>query len=95
MQWTIGEAGQRLAELVAAAERGEEVVLERDGHAVARIVGLPRERSRQERERIAAQRAAAIGFWKDRAVGLDTEVGPSMTDEEYEERLRRKFGPAA
>ena len=38
MQMNIAEAKAKLSELVAAAERGEEVVLARGGHPVARIV---------------------------------------------------------
>lgn len=97
VQWTIGEAGERLAELVAAAQRGEEVVLERDGQAVARIVGLPisRRLTREEKEERAARRRAAFGMFAKSFEGVDTLIGPSMTDEEYDERVRRKFGPPA
>ncbi|TGN37715.1 type II toxin-antitoxin system Phd/YefM family antitoxin [Paracoccus liaowanqingii] len=38
MQMNIAEAKAKLSELVAAAERGEDVVLARGGHPVARIV---------------------------------------------------------
>lgn len=38
MQMNIAEAKAKLSELVAAAERGEEVVLARGGHPVVRIV---------------------------------------------------------
>ena len=36
----IGEAKTRLSELVHAAEAGEEVVLARNGHPVARLVAI-------------------------------------------------------
>ena len=38
MQMNIAEAKAKLSELVAAAERGEEVILARGGHPVVRIV---------------------------------------------------------
>lgn len=38
MQMNIAEAKAKLSELIAAAERGEEVVLARGGHPVVRIV---------------------------------------------------------
>jgi len=38
MQMNIAEAKAKLSELVAAAERGEEVVLARGGHPVVRLV---------------------------------------------------------
>jgi prevent-host-death family protein len=38
MQMNVAEAKARLSELVAAAERGEEVVIARGGHPVVRLV---------------------------------------------------------
>jgi len=38
MQMNIAEAKAKLSELIAAAERGEEVFIARGGHPVARIV---------------------------------------------------------
>ena len=38
MPMNIAEAKAKLSELVAAAERGEEVILARGGHPVVRIV---------------------------------------------------------
>lgn len=43
------------------------------------------------------KRRAAIGFLREKYKHLPPEafdVPPSMTDEEYEERIQRKFGPA-
>lgn len=42
MQMNIAEAKAKLSELVAAAERGEEVVIARGGHPVVRIVSATR-----------------------------------------------------
>ncbi|HYN45408.1 MAG TPA: type II toxin-antitoxin system prevent-host-death family antitoxin [Allosphingosinicella sp.] len=91
----IGEAKTRLSELVAAALRGEEVVLQKAGEPKVRLVPLPGA-EQAEREAIAAKRKAAIGIWADKyrhLHGSDAlEVPSSMTDEELEERFRRKFG---
>lgn len=38
MQFNIGDARRRWAYLVAAVERGEEVILARDGKPVAKII---------------------------------------------------------
>ena len=91
----IGEAKTRLSELLAAALRGEEVVLQKAGVPVATLV--PRaEAMALQREAMAAKRRAAIGFLADKyrhLHGTDAlDVPPSMTDEEYEERIERKFG---
>ncbi|OJU89163.1 MAG: hypothetical protein BGO06_27830 [Shinella sp. 65-6] len=90
----IGEAKTRLSELVAAALRGEEVVLDKAGEPKVRLVALP-EAVALENEARAAKRRAAIGFARDKYKHLPPEafdVPPSMTDEEYEERIQRKFG---
>jgi prevent-host-death family protein len=90
----IGEAKTRLSELVAAALRGEEVVVSKAGMPQVRLVPVA-EASDEERKRISAQRKAAFGMWKHLVDGGDIVVPPSMTDEEIEERWQRKFGPAA
>ena len=40
MQMNIAEAKAKLSELIAAVERGEDVVIARGGHPVARIVPM-------------------------------------------------------
>jgi prevent-host-death family protein len=90
----IGEAKTRLSELVAAALRGEEVVVQRDGQPKVRLVPLP-EAEELEKAARAAKRAAAIGCLAEKYAAYPPEafdVPPSMTDEEYEERIKRKFG---
>jgi len=90
----IGEAKTRLSQLIAAALKGEEVVVDKDGKPQVRLepVATP---SDAERERIVARRRAAIGMWKKEFQGFSTDLPPSMTDEEIEERYQRKFGPDA
>ncbi len=93
----IGEAKTRLSELVAAALRGEEVVLQKAGEPKVRLVALP-EAAALEQEARAAKRRAAFGFAREKYAHLPPEafdVPPSMTDEELEERYQRKFGAPA
>ena len=91
----IGEAKTRLSELVAAALRGEEVIVQRDGQPKVRLVPLPEAEALDRAARVA-KRKAAFGFLADKyrhLHGTDAlDVPPSMTDEEYEERIERKFG---
>jgi prevent-host-death family protein len=80
-----GEAKTRLSELLAAALRGEEVVLQKAGVPVATIVPKPKAQA-IEREARAAKRKAAIGFAREKYAHLPPEafdIPPSMTDEEY------------
>jgi prevent-host-death family protein len=90
----IGEAKTRLSELVAAALRGEEVVLNKAGVPVATLVPTP-EAVTAERAAIAAKRRAAFGFAREKYQHMPPEafdVPPSATDSELDERFARKFG---
>lgn len=92
----IGEAKDKLPELVAAALRGEEVVLDELGVSKARIVPVGA-KTQAEREEIVRRRRAAFGMFADKYRHLHgtgaLDVPPSMTDDELDERFRRKFGP--
>lgn len=62
MELAITEAKARLTDLVRRAENGEDVVLTRHGHAVARLVAIRHKPSARDRARlIAAIRARALG----------------------------------
>jgi prevent-host-death family protein len=90
----IGEAKTRLSELLAAAARGQEVVVDKAGVPYATLVPRP-EAVALEREARAAKRKAAFGCLADKYKDYPPEafdVPPAMTDEEYEERIKRKFG---
>jgi prevent-host-death family protein len=97
IQVNMHEAKSRLSELVAAAERGEEVVLARAGKPVVWLVPSPP--ASMTKEQIKAKRAAAFGMFAEKyrhLHGTDAlTVPPSMTDEEVEERFQRKFGTTA
>lgn len=90
----IGEAKTRLSQLIAAALRGEEVVVDHNGEPKVRLVPIETVDD-AARERRAAKRRAFIGSWAKEFEGYSTDFGPSMTDEEVEERWNRKLGPAA
>jgi prevent-host-death family protein len=90
----IGEAKTRLSELLAAAARGEEVVVDKAGVPFATLVPRP-EALAMEREARAAKRQAAFGCLAEKYGNFPSEafdIPPSMTDEELEERFKRKFG---
>ena len=91
----IGEAKTRLSALVAAVERGEEVVVQRAGDPRVRIVPFENDDSASG-EALAKRRVANLGFAEEKYRGLDLTVQPYFDEEYEEERYRRKFGePAA
>jgi len=95
LHFNIGEAKAKLSQLIAAARRGEDVVIDHDGKPQVRLV-LVEEASAAERERLAVKRRSAFGMWAKEFEGWqETDIGPSMTDDEVEARWQRKFGPAA
>jgi len=91
----IGEAKTQLSKLIAAAVRGEEVIVDKSGEPQVMLVPVAHAEQARRNE-IAAKRKAAFGIWADKyrhLHGTDAlDVPPSMTDEEIEERFQRKFG---
>lgn len=75
----IGKAKARLSELVAAAVRGEEVVLQRAGQPQARIVAIP-EASDAEWEKIKARRRAAYGMFKQELASWDGVIPDAVPE---------------
>ncbi len=94
LHFNVGEAKAKLSQLIAAVRRGEDVVIDHHGKPQVRLVMVDSEND-SDRVRRAAKRASAFGMWKDAFKAHGAEIGPSMTDDEVEERWRRKFGPAA
>ena len=90
----IGEAKTRLSELVAAVLRGDEVVLCKAGVPQVKLVPVAgaEEARRQD---LVARRKAAFGMFAEKYRHLHgtgaLDSPPAMTDEEIEERIRRKF----
>jgi antitoxin (DNA-binding transcriptional repressor) of toxin-antitoxin stability system len=68
------------------------VVVSKAGEPQVRLVAIPSVPAEAELERRRLKRLSAFGMWKEMLADVDTEVPPSMTDEELEERWRRKFG---
>ena len=91
----IGDAKTRLSELVAAAVRGEDVVLDKAGVPQARLVAVAAA-SEAERQLRLERRRSAIGMWAHLVGDRDIDVKAlKPTDAEIEERYRRKFGDPA
>ena len=85
MQFNIGEAKDRLSQLVAAARRGEDVVIALAGQPQVKLV--PVEGIQElEREAEVARRMAAFGMFKDtyNAEAVERALAP-MSDEELED----------
>ena len=76
----IGEAKTRLSQLIAAAMRGEEVVITRAGQPEVRLVPADPD---QRLKDIAQKRKAAFGMWKGKVADVDW-LAP-MTKEELAE----------
>lgn len=95
LHFNVGEAKAKLSQLIAAVRRGEDVVIDHDGKPQVRLV-LVGSADDSDRVRRAAKRASAFGMWREAFRGWqETDIGPSMTDDEVEVRWRRKFDPAA
>ena len=88
----IGEAKTRLSQLIAAALKGEEVVVDKDGKPQVRLVAVP-EATGAERERMIAGRRAAIGKWAKEFEGWE-DVTPEWVraQREYSEERRKLYG---
>lgn len=85
----IGEAKNRLSELVAASLRGEEVILSKAGKPVARITALD-DALADAKAHVIAERAAKMKAWMGSGKGLfgpnagDIMLEPEYTDEEID-----------
>ena len=76
----IGEAKTRLSQLIAAAKRGEKVIIAHDGEPVVELIALDPARDKAERR---ARLMAFMGSVKgpvDDSIWLE----PNFTDEELE-----------
>ncbi|WP_152542067.1 MULTISPECIES: type II toxin-antitoxin system Phd/YefM family antitoxin [unclassified Sphingomonas] len=92
---SVGDADSRLPELVAAAVRGEEVILNDAGDPRVRLVPIV-SRTADEVERIGRKRISAVGLFRDQAQGLDLDLAALKADRVgYDARLARIVAPAA
>ena len=91
----IGEAKTRLSELVGRALEGEDVILQKAGQPVLKLVPLA-EAERFEAERVAARRTSGVGAFRTAFLGPDLSLEALKADRDDPlARFRRKFGPAA
>ena len=94
-QFNIGEAKTRLSELVAAAVRGEEVILARAGAPQVRLSPIA-EASANHAEARAAKRRVAFGIF--RSLGGERAIDVrhiKLEDVELQKSYRTKFGDPA
>lgn len=83
----IGEAKTRLSELVAASLRGEEVILAKAGHPVARIVALDEAVAADKQSRKAERRAKWDAWIGSKKGMVDPDIdwlAPAFTDAELD-----------
>jgi len=92
----IGEAKTRLSELVAAALRGEEVILDKAGVPQVRLAPLVKAKADMLAER-AARRRALFGKHAGKFTEEELTIPDESVDEYLDNRFERKFGhpPAA
>jgi prevent-host-death family protein len=91
MQFNIGEAKDRLSQLVAAARRGEDIVIALAGQPQVKLV--PVEGIQElEREAEIARRMSAFGMFQDtcNAEAIKRATAP-MSDEELEDLYGSKW----
>ena len=77
---------------MAASLRGEEVILNKAGHPVARLVPIA-DAEKEARQARAAKRLAFIGMYRDAFAGYDTSIEALKADRRPEDRERRALEP--
>lgn len=87
----IQDAQERLTELLSAASRGEEVILDEAGEPRLRLTAV--RPSTEEWESRAAKRRSAIGMFKHLAPPNGIDIRQLRFDDRWDERNRIKFGP--
>ena len=84
--------GERMTELVAAAIRGETVVLDEKGRPRVRLVPMSAPVA-ETMEAVRAKRLSAFGIWSQAFDGFDTSIAALKADHaDPDERFRTKFG---
>jgi prevent-host-death family protein len=77
----IGEAKTRLSQLIAAAKRGEKVIIASNGEPVVELLAVNPERDKAQRR---ARLEAFMGSVKGKAGDLDAFLEPYFTEEELD-----------
>ena len=85
----IGEARTRLSELVAAAMRGEDVVLDKAGVPQVRLAPLTDIADDEERHRVAERRRSAFGMFAKAFEGYDLSLEALKADRDPDRRERK------
>lgn len=98
IQVNIGEAKNRLPELIAASLRGEEVILSKAGKPVARILALDSAIDEVKADRVAKQRAQWEAWIGSKAGSMLADAGdlflePTYTDAEMDAFLNNPNNP--
>ncbi|MCA1653940.1 MAG: type II toxin-antitoxin system Phd/YefM family antitoxin [Sphingomicrobium sp.] len=91
MHVNIGEAKTRLSQLVAAALRGEDVVIARDGKPQAKLVPVS-SAEEEERQRVIAKRKKFLGKFAKEFEGIDTGPEAIRALREYSPERRKLYG---
>ena len=84
----IGEAKTRLSQLIAAAKRGEKVIIARDGVPEAELTAVDPARDKAERR---ARLLAFMGSLRGQMPDVDFDSLPLFTDEEREKFKSPEF----
>ena len=86
----IGEAKSRLSQLIAAAKRGEKVVIDRDGEPEVELTPVV---SESDKERRRKHLQAFLGSRRGAVTprGLDLIAQPSFSDEELDDFLKSEI----
>lgn len=84
----IGEAKTRLSQLIAAAKRGEKVVINRNGEPEIELTPVDPKREKSERR---AQIKAFAGSLRGQVGDLDIFSEPSFTEEELDKMIGPDF----
>ena len=89
--FNVGEAKAKLSQLIAAARRGEDVVIDHDGTPQVRLVPVAAAAA-AERERIAAKRRSAFGMWAKEFEGFDISPESIRNERRFSKERRKLYG---
>ncbi len=89
--FNVGEAKAQLSKLIAAAVRGEDVVIDRAGVPTVKMVALDTAIDSNASQR-RARREAFIEQWKHSFDGVDTSVEGLKAHRDYSAWRRKAYG---